>query len=147
MKFLIGLFIIGVSALIFFFGWQQGIISERSNGRLSTLKFDGQIALVNVNEIKTFRLMSSGRMRTYILFRGDVEVKNDTAKIIEIYVNDQQDFLDMVKTYFGIEDELVIKSILPNTGRWVAGCNLNGDRVIFSPENRIAFAEMRSVNH
>lgn len=143
MKIFIVILIICAISGAYLSGWNLGIASERKHERFNTLKFDGG-CFVKVNEITTLRSLSSGRMITYAIIRGNLE-DNGKGNSIEIRVNNQEEFSDMIKTYFGIEDSQVITRILPNTARWLVSDVQGRNRVIFSPENGVAFSEMKQT--
>jgi hypothetical protein len=143
MKIFIGILMICAILVAYFSGWNLGIASERNHEGFNTLKFDGG-CFVKANEITTLRSLSSGRMITYAIIRGNLE-NCGRQDFIEIRVNNQEEFSDMIKTYFGIEESQVITSMLPNTARWLVSDIQGGNRVIFSPENGVAFSEMKQT--
>jgi hypothetical protein len=143
MKYVLCTAIIISFLLAFISGQQIGISSERNHGKFSVLKFN-KTAIVNVEEISTIRSFSSGRIRTYVIVRG--YLKNaEEFKMSEIKTNNQQEFANMIQTYFGIEDIQTIKSILPIKCDWLVSEQNGKNRIIYSPENHILFEELKEL--
>lgn len=142
MKILFGFILIGVLVLMFFLGCQNGILMERNSRQVYLLKGDSKMKFLDVTDFEIFQSIASGRMKTFILIRGDLDIKNTSTNQGDFFVKNQNDFSDRIKTFYGIEDEFLTERIAPNRGRWLSGHLQDGRQIIYSPENSIVFTEM-----